>query len=199
MYGKSSTRNTIGPSRSRFSKLFTRKATSSDLTLDQAASENTRITSVHSVESTDSAEDQKLLLTAAVTRPYYSILSTSRGAVSRILQVPDTCVLNCAQSWMLGTSHYFALRSGPGRMIVRVDGRTGTSQTVSSIAADARGIDLGHHESVALGMPTHDTIFALWRTANQGLMLKTFMFDGQRWVSAAQDLGLVYRQRAGTI
>lgn len=153
---------------------------------------------MHSVESSDSADAQKILLTAAVSRPYPSILSTAPSSGNRYLQVPDNCIINSAQSWMLGTSHYFALRCGPNK-IVRVDGRSGNSQPVSNIAADCRGINLRYHECVALGMPGKDTIYALWRTADQGLMLKTYLFDRGRWVSAAVELGTLYRQLAGTI
>jgi hypothetical protein len=99
---------------------------------------------------------------------------------------------------MLGTSHYFAVRSGPDK-IVRVDGRSGNSEPVSNIAADCRGLNLRHHECVALGMPGPETIYALWRTADQGLMLKTFFLDRGRWVPAALELGSLYRQLAGFI
>jgi hypothetical protein len=154
---------------------------------------------VHSVESSDFARGQKILLTAAVSQQYHSLLSTAPTWRNRYLNVPDHCIIDCVQSWELGTSHYFAMRSGPDK-ILRVDGRSGVWELVANISTDGstKGLNL-RHECVALGMPKKEIIYSLWRTAGQGLMLKIYLSTRGNWGSAAVELGGLYRQLAGLV
>jgi hypothetical protein len=166
------------------------------LTLTQGLTDSNGIASVHSIGVSDSPNAQKMFMAAAAMRPYPSIISTEHEGRNRSLAVPDTArdILNCAQSWVLGTSHYFAIRTGPHK-ILRIDARTGREELVGNIAADSRGLDI-RHECFALGMPGPDTVYALWKSGNDGLTLRTFKLRGTNWTADILELGGIYRQLA---
>lgn len=114
------------------------------------------------------------------------------------LDLNDKRIDNAAQCPSTASPHLCAIRAGRNKIFV-VDTRTGTIEKAADFSAERKGLHL-RHEHVALGMQGPSTVVALWRAADENLILKSVGrgADG-KWTVQTTELGMVYRQTAGLL
>lgn len=168
------------------------------LTVPQGYSDDTGITSIFLAGQSDSLTVQQAFLTAALSKSYPSILPIAPGMRNQHLDISDKRIDGAIQCASPLSPHLCAIRSGRNKMFV-VDVRTGTMEKLADFSAERKSLHL-RHEHVALGMQGPDRVRALWRTADEGLVLKTMArgADG-RWGVKTMELGAIYRQAAGLV
>ena len=78
-----------------------------------------------------------------------------------------------------------------------MDVRSGTCEKIADFSAERKGLN-ARQEHVVLGMQDSDTVYTLWRSADEGLVFKRLVrsSDG-KWTASTADLGPVYRVAAG--
>jgi hypothetical protein len=134
-------------------------------------------------------------MTAALSKSYPSILPFTPGLRNKHLDISDKRIEVAAQCPLLSTPYLCAIRSGRNKVLV-VDVRSGTCEKIADFAAERKGLN-ARQEHVVLGMQDSDTVFALWRSADEGLVFKSLVrsSDG-KWTARTADLGPVYRVAA---
>ncbi|KAF2105986.1 hypothetical protein BDV96DRAFT_591658 [Lophiotrema nucula] len=161
-------------------------------------SDDTGITSIFLTGHSDFIASQQTFLTAALSKSYPSILPLAPGLRNQHLDIADKRIDNAAQCPSPTSPYLVAFRSGRNKIYV-VDVRSGTMDKVADLSAERKGLQL-RHEQVALGMPDGDSIRALWRSADDNLILKTIVKGADaKWTASATELGVVYRQVVGLL
>ncbi|ORY18409.1 hypothetical protein BCR34DRAFT_554164 [Clohesyomyces aquaticus] len=162
----------------------------------QGYADDTGLSSISLVGHADSRLIQQVFLTAVLSKPYPSTLFVTPGSKSKHLDLPDARIDTAAQSQSDGSSHLFAVRSGRHK-IIRVDVRNGTAELVANFSADRKGIHQTKEDKMSLSMEGSDTVNCIWRTADEGLALKTSVLANGKWTCTTRELGGVFRQLSG--
>ncbi|KAF2177154.1 hypothetical protein K469DRAFT_697460 [Zopfia rhizophila CBS 207.26] len=165
------------------------------VTLSVGYTGDTGISSISLVCHGDPDLNQHAFLTAVYSKSYPSILPVIRGSKNKRLDLTDTRVDSSAQSLSPASSHFFAIISGHNK-VFRVDSRNGAIELVANLSADRKNLHLPN-DRIALGMSGSDTIYSMWRTADEDLVLKTSVLASGKWTSSPTELGSIYRQLAG--
>lgn len=135
-------------------------------------------------------------MTAALSKSYPSILPFTPGLRNKHLDIPDKRIEGATQCPTPSSPYICAIRSGRNKLFA-VDVRTGTVEKIADFSAERKGLT-ARQEHVTIGMLAADTVYALWRSADEALVLKSLLRSGDgRWVANTVDLGPVYRVAAG--
>ncbi|KAF2702784.1 hypothetical protein K504DRAFT_539343 [Pleomassaria siparia CBS 279.74] len=135
-----------------------------------------------------------VFLTAALSKPYPSILSTVPESRKPHIEITDTQFESEAQCLL--SSRVCAVQSGRNHVFL-VDGEIGTSQKVADFSSERRGLHLRNH-SMVIAVPHSEKVLAVWRTTDEKIMLYTSLLGKTgKWSTSPLDLGDVYRQAAG--
>jgi hypothetical protein len=158
-------------------------------------SDDTGITSIFLTAQSDSATTGHAFMTAAISKTYPSILPFTPGLRNKHLDIPDKRIEGATQCPKMSSPYLCAIRSGRNK-IFAVDVRSGTVEKIADFSAERKGLN-ARQENVSIGMQAADTVYALWRSADEGLILKSLLRSGDgKWTVSSTDLGPVYRTAA---
>lgn len=135
---------------------------------------------------------QHVFLTAGLSKPYPSIIPLTPGAKYKALDLQNKRIDSSAQCLDPTFSHYVAVKSGYHE-IYRVNVRTGGSELVANFAKERKYIK---DRRIVLGMAGPDMVYSMWRTADEGLVLKSSVRRNEKWMTSSVDVGALYRQLA---
>jgi hypothetical protein len=129
-----------------------------------------------------------MFLSAAVIKPYHSILYLDKGRPNRYLDLRDMRLGNAAQCQQQPS--VVLLRNGPHK-IVTLNAHTYVVVPVVDLTSERKRID-HKQEGMALAMASETLMYAIYRTHDDCLRLARFSTD-IRLPKQSIDLGEIYR------
>jgi hypothetical protein len=145
------------------------------------------------VDAVDDRIPARVFVSAGVSKSYPAILFPDRKHRSRHLDLDDKRVGNVSQCLAPNMSHLLLLRSGLHKIFL-LDARTGVVQLIADLSGERKNMKL-KQESIALGIASDDSMFAVWRNSNDCLKLSRLSSNG-RSPAGLFDLGELYRSLA---
>ncbi|KAJ2891123.1 hypothetical protein MKZ38_000910 [Zalerion maritima] len=137
-------------------------------------------------------DNARIFLTAATSKPYPSVLFVNKSRRNRHLDINEKRIDCAAQSPSSEPTNEgtFVFKSGQHRICL-IDLRNGNVQEVANFASERSKLKLSQ-EAMAVGMPGPRLVYAFWRSADGGLILKQIQVGAAKNAINTMDLRNVY-------